>query len=151
MELFKKIYMSFYDSWNLVMDAKYNPLRHIPSLPTQFYITMVLFIGWAVAFGLMAGYYTGIFTSVLVHTGVIFMLFFTASTFNDAERDKKIWWTEWLEEWELQKARRVQQRENLQEVMKLRNRSFKTALMQNVNHEENTKVVNESDSGSSKQ
>ena len=99
----------------------------------------------------MAGYYTGIFTSVLVHTGVIFMLFFTASTFKDAERDKKIWWTEWLEEWELQKARRVQQRENLQEVMKLRNRSFKTALMQNVNHEENTKVVNESDSGSSKQ
>ena len=145
MELFKKIYMSFYDSWNLVMDAKYNPLRHIPSLPTQFYITLVLFIGWAVAFGLMAGYYTGIFTSVLVHTGVIFMLFFTASTFKDAERDKKIWWTDWLEEWEEQKERRKKQREALQEVMKRRNMSFRAALLQNENHKENTDNMNQAD------
>ena len=145
MELFKKIYMSFYDSWNLVMDAKYNPLRHIPSLPTQFYITLVLFIGWAVAFGLMAGYYTGIFTSVLVHTGVIFMLFFTASTFKDAERDKKIWWTDWLEEWEEQKERRKKQREDLQEVMKRRNMSFRAALLQNQNHKKNTDNVNQAD------
>ena len=145
MELFKKIYMSFYDSWNLVMDAKYNPLRHIPSLPTQFYITLVLFIGWAVAFGLTAGYYTRIFTSVLVHTGVIFMLFFTASTFKDAERDKKIWWTDWLEEWEEQKERRKKQREDLQEVMKRRNLSFRAALLQNQNHKENTDNVNQAD------
>ena len=145
MELFKKIYMSFYDSWNLVMDAKYNPLRHIPSLPTQFYITLVLFIGWAVAFGLMAGYYTGIFTSVLVHTGVIFMLFFTASTFKDAERDKKIWWTDWLEEWEEQKERRKKQREALQQVMKRRNTSFRAALLRNENHKENTDNMSQAD------
>lgn len=145
MELFKKIYMSFYDSWNLVMDAKYNPLRHIPSLPTQFYITLVLFIGWAVAFGLMAGYYTGIFTSVLVHTGVIFMLFFTASTFKDAERDKKIWWTDWLEEWEEQKERRKKQREALQQVMKRRNMSFRAALLQNESHKKNTDNLNQAD------
>ena len=145
MELFKKIYMSFYDSWNLVMDAKYNPLRHIPSLPTQFYITLVLFIGWAVAFGLMAGYYTGIFTSVLVHTGVIFMLFFTASTFKDAERDKKIWWTDWLEEWEEQKERRKKQREALQQVMKRRNMSFRAALLQNENHKKNADNMSQAD------
>ena len=93
----------------------------------------------------MAGYYTGIFTSVLVHTGVIFMLFFTASTFKDAERDKKIWWTDWLEEWEEQKERRKKQREDLLEVMKRRNVSFRAALLQNQNHKENTDNVNQAD------
>ena len=75
MPIFKKMYMHFYSIWNLVIDAKYNPLRFIPSLVTQFYVTMVLAIGWAVAFGVALGYYSGIFTNIFAHVGIVFMFF----------------------------------------------------------------------------
>ena len=102
MPILKKMYMHFYDMWNLVIDAKYNPLRFIPSLVTQFYVTMVLAIGWAVAFGAALGYYSGIFTNIFAHVGIVFMVFFTASTFQDAERDGKVWWLELKSEWQSQ-------------------------------------------------
>ena len=100
MNILKTLYMQFYDIWNLVIDAKYNPLRFIPSLVTQFYVTMILATGWAIAFSLSLGYYSGVFTNVVVHVGVVFMIFFTASTFKDAERDGKIWWLEMRQEWQ---------------------------------------------------
>tara|TARA_B110001450_G_scaffold243259_1_gene254372 strand:+ start:423 stop:746 length:324 start_codon:yes stop_codon:yes gene_type:complete len=100
MNILKTLYMQFYDVWNLVIDAKYNPLRFIPSLVTQFYVTMILAIGWAIAFSLSLGYYSGVFTNVVAHVGVVFMIFFTASTFKDAERDGKIWWLEMRQEWQ---------------------------------------------------
>lgn len=99
MKLWQRVYMHFYDAWNLIMDSRFSPLRHIPSLVVQFYVTMILAIGWAVAFGLSMGYFMGIFVNVLVHVGVVFMTFFTASTFYDAERDGKVWWLDMKDDW----------------------------------------------------
>lgn len=126
MNIFKKTYMWFYELWNIIIDAKYNPLRFIPSLVAQFYITMVLAIGWSVAFGLSMGYYSGIFTSVFVHVGVVFMIFFTASTFKDAERDGKVWWLELTVEWE--SFKNAEQREDLALVLERRNQSLERAF-----------------------
>tara|TARA_B110000444_G_scaffold150499_1_gene140822 strand:+ start:657 stop:965 length:309 start_codon:yes stop_codon:yes gene_type:complete len=99
MKLWQKAYMYFYDTWNVVMNPRYNPLKRIPSLVVQFYVTMILAIGWAVAFGLSMGWFLGIFTNVLAHVGIIFMAFFTASTFYDAERDGKVWWIDLKSQW----------------------------------------------------
>ena len=126
MNIFKKFYMWFHDLWNIVIDAKYNPLRFIPSLVTQFYITMVLAVGCSVAFGLAMGYYSGIFTSVFVHVGIIFMIFFTASTFKDAERDNKVWWIDLSNEWEALKNSK--QREKLTLTLERRNQSIQRAF-----------------------
>jgi hypothetical protein len=126
MNIFKKFYMWFHDLWNIVIDAKYNPLRFIPSLVTQFYITMVLAVGWSVAFGLAMGYYSGIFTSVFVHVGIVFMIFFTASTFKDAERDNKVWWIDLSNEWEALKNSK--QREELTLTLERRNQSIERAF-----------------------
>ena len=118
--------MWFHDLWNIVIDAKYNPLRFIPSLVTQFYITMVLAVGWSVAFGLAMGYYSGIFTSVFVHVGIVFMIFFTASTFKDAERDNKVWWIDLSNEWKALKNSK--QREELTLTLERRNQSIHRAF-----------------------
>ena len=47
------------DSWRLVMDAKYNPLRYIPDPSLQTYFTIVLFSMWSAFFALIAAYWGG--------------------------------------------------------------------------------------------
>ena len=42
------------DSWRLVMDARYNPLKYIPDPSLQAYFTIVLFTMWSVYFGFVA-------------------------------------------------------------------------------------------------
>lgn len=45
------------DSWDNVMDARYNPLRFIRDPSLQAYFTLVLFLMWSVYFGVVASYY----------------------------------------------------------------------------------------------
>ena len=95
------------DSWRLVMDAKYNPLKYIPDPSLQTYFMLILFTMWSVYFGFMASYYMGwlgysIVTSIIVHVGVLLPLSFTNAVFLDAERDNAPWLIEW----------RKQQKEN---------------------------------------
>ena len=95
------------DSWRLVMDAKYNPLKYIPDPSLQTYFMLVLFTMWSVYFGFMASYYMGwlgysIVTSIIVHVGILLPLSFTNAVFLDAEGDNAPWLIEW----------RKQQKEN---------------------------------------
>ncbi len=85
-----------YDCWNVVMDARYNPLRFIPDPSLQMYFTMVLFTMWSVYFGFVASFYMGwlgysIPVSLIVHFAVLIPLFFTNAVFKDAERDGAKW------------------------------------------------------------
>jgi ABC-type proline/glycine betaine transport system permease subunit len=41
------------DIWNGVMDARYNPLRHIPDLQVRHMVMQVLAFLWSLVFGLM--------------------------------------------------------------------------------------------------
>ena len=88
------------DSWRLVMDARYNPLKYIPDPSLQTYFMLVLFTMWSVYFGMVASFYMGwlgysIVTSIVVHIGILLPLSFTNAVFLDAERDNAPWLIEW--------------------------------------------------------
>ena len=86
------------------MDARYNPLKHIPDPSLQMYFTLVLFTMWSVYFGFVASYYMGwlgysIPTSIIIHMAVLIPIGFTNAIFMDAERDN----APWLYKWKLNK------------------------------------------------
>lgn len=88
------------DSWRVVMNAKYNPLRFIPDPSLQTYFMLVLFTMWSVYFGFVASYYMGwlgydIIVSIAVHIGVLVPLAFTNAIFLDAERNGSKWVKDW--------------------------------------------------------
>lgn len=92
------------DSWDNVMDARYNPLRFIRDPSLQAYCTLVLFLMWSVYFGVVASYYLGstnfsTVTSIFVHLAVLLPIMVTNAVFRDAERDGE----EWLQIWREQK------------------------------------------------
>ena len=102
-EFYKLFTMWVIDSWRLVMDAKYNPLKYIPDPSLQAYFTIVLFTMWSVYFGFVATYYMGwigydIVTSIIVHAAVIIPAAITNGVFIDAERNGANWVQDWRKE-----------------------------------------------------
>ena len=98
--IFQRFTMWVVDCWRVVMDARFNPLKHIPDPSLQMYFTLVLFTMWSVYFGFVASYYLGwmgysTVTSIIVHIGVLVPLGFTNAIFLDAERDGAKWLTRW--------------------------------------------------------
>ena len=88
------------DSWRVVMDNRFNPLRYIPDPSLQMYFTLVLFTMWSVYFGFVASYYMGwlgydTIISIIVHMGVLIPLGFTNAIFMDAERENAPWLYRW--------------------------------------------------------
>lgn len=113
--LHRRILLFVVDSWRVVMDNRYNPLKWIPDPSLQMYFTLVLFTMWSVYFGFVASYYMGwlgydTITSLIVHFGVIIPLGMTNAVFLDAERENAKWIYNWRTEqatWKLwQKIRR---------------------------------------------
>ena len=101
--LFRRTVMFVVDSWRVVMDTRYNPLRFIPDPSLQTYFMLVLFTIWSVTFGFIATYYIGWYgydtvTSIIVHAAILIPLAFTNAIFLDAERDGHRWVIEWREE-----------------------------------------------------
>ena len=101
--IFKRIILFIVDSWRVVMDVKYNPLKHIPDPCLQTYFMLILFSIWSVAFGLIAIFWLGfinysISTSIIIHLSILIPLIFTNAVFIDAERDGEKWLKEWREE-----------------------------------------------------
>ena len=93
------------DCWRVVMDNRFNPLRHIPDASIQAYFTLVLFTVWSVTFGFIATYYLGWYgydtvTSIIVHLSIVIPLIFTNVVFKEAEENGSKWYTEYRqEEW----------------------------------------------------
>ena len=101
--IFRRTLMFIVDSWRVVMNVKYNPLKYIPDPSLQTYFMLVLFTIWSVTFGLIAIFWLGfikysILTSILVHVAIIIPIAFTNAVFVDAERDGENWLKEWREE-----------------------------------------------------
>ena len=87
----RRLILFVVDSWRVVMDNRYNPLRYIPDPSLQFYFTLVLFTMWSVYFGMVATFYMGWYgyntiTSIIVHFALLIPLGFTNAVFKDAER-----------------------------------------------------------------
>ena len=101
--LFRRAVMFIVDSWRVVMDVRYNPLKYIPDPSLQTYFMLVLFTIWSITFGLIAIFWLGllgysIVTSILVHAAIVIPIAFTNAIFIDAERDGENWLKEWREE-----------------------------------------------------
>ena len=93
------------DCLRVVMDNRFNPLRHIPDASIQAYFTLVLFTMWSITFGFIATYYLGWYgydtlTSIIVHLSIVIPLIFTNVVFKEAEENGSKWYTEYKqEEW----------------------------------------------------
>ena len=101
--IFRRTIMFIVDKWRIIMDVKYNPLRHVPDPSIQTYFMVVLFSVWSITFGLIAIFWLGfigynILTSILVHLAILVPIAFTNAVFIDAERDGENWLKEWGEE-----------------------------------------------------
>lgn len=100
---FRRFTMWIVDSWRVVMDVRYNPLKYVPDPSLQAYFMLVLFVMWSAFFGLIAVFYMGlinysIVTSIFVHMAVLIPIIITNAVFVDAERDGHAWLQEWREE-----------------------------------------------------
>ena len=99
-KLFRKTTLGIVYYWRIIMDNRYNPLRHIGDPSLQLYFTLVLFTVWSVYFGFLGSYYIGwlgydTVTSIIVHIAVILPVGFTNAVFTDAERDGALWLRRW--------------------------------------------------------
>ena len=111
----RRIILFIVDSWRVVMDNRYNPLKYISDPSLQTYFTLVLFTMWSLYFGFVATYWMGwlgynTVTSIFIHAGVIIPVAVTNAVFLDAERENAKWIYNWRTEqatWKLwQKIRR---------------------------------------------
>ena len=101
--VFRRTAMFIVDSWRVIMNVKYNPLKYIPDPSLQTYFMLVLFTIWSLTFGLIAIYWLGFIgysipTSIAVHAAIVIPIAFTNAVFVDAERDGENWLKEWREE-----------------------------------------------------
>ena len=100
MNIVKRLIVFVVDSWNVVMDNRYNPLRHIHDPSLQVYFTLALFIMWSGYFGALAAYYMewlgySVVTSIVIHLAVFIPLMVTRFVFKEAEENGHVWVQEW--------------------------------------------------------
>jgi len=79
-----------YDSWNSVMDADKNPLRHIPDTNTRHMILQVLAWMWCIMFSLYFGSMWVFGMTAIAHMFIISAIVVTVATFSAAN---KLNWT----------------------------------------------------------
>ena len=75
-----------YESWNSVMNAEKNPLRHIPDLQTRHMILQILAWMWATTFALWMGSMYAFGISTIAHLFIIAAIVVTVGTFETAKR-----------------------------------------------------------------
>jgi len=75
-----------YDSWNSVMNAEKNPLRHIPDLQTRHMVLQILAWMWATTFALWMGSIYAFGISTIAHLVIIAAIVVTVGTFETAKR-----------------------------------------------------------------
>ena len=79
-----------YDSWNIVMDHKKNPLSNIPDFSTRHMIMQVLAWMWCIVFAIIVGsMWAGVF-SMMLHTLLLGAVAITVATFETANRKPNV-------------------------------------------------------------
>ena len=69
-----------YDSWNSVMDADKNPLRHIPDTNTRHMILQVLAWMWCIVFSLYVGSFWVMGVSMIGHALLLSLIHISEPT-----------------------------------------------------------------------
>ena len=90
MDILKRLLFWVIDCWRVVMDNRYNPLRHIHDPSIQSYFTMALFIMWSCYFGIVAIVWLDwqnydIVTSIIIHIAVLVPIMITNYVFKEAK------------------------------------------------------------------
>tara|TARA_S200002703_G_scaffold138979_1_gene129458 strand:+ start:652 stop:936 length:285 start_codon:yes stop_codon:yes gene_type:complete len=73
-------------TYNLIMDSRYNPLRHIPDLNTRHMVMQVLAWMWCIIFSMYLGSVLAFGISAVIHALLIAGVFITVGVFETAKR-----------------------------------------------------------------
>ena len=76
-----------YDSWNGVMNADKNPLRHIPDTNTRHMVLQVLAWMWCIVFSFYVGSFWVFGISAVAHVFLLAAIVITVATFETAKRN----------------------------------------------------------------
>ena len=74
------------NTWNMIMDWRYNPLSHIPDNNTRHMVMQVLAWMWCIIFAMSVGSVTVFGISAIAHALLIAGVFITAGVFETAKR-----------------------------------------------------------------
>ena len=75
-----------FNSWNLIMDDRRNPLSNIPDMQTRHVVMQLLAWMWCIIFSLSVGSITVFSISAIAHSLLIGGLILTVATFETAKR-----------------------------------------------------------------
>ncbi len=76
-----------FNSWNSIMDAEVNPLRHIPDLQVRHLVLQVLAWMWCITFAMMVGSWTVFGISAVAHVLLLAAIAVTVGTFETARKN----------------------------------------------------------------
>ena len=75
-----------YDSWNGIMNAGINPLKHIPDTNTRHMVLQVLAWMWCIIFSMWMGSILVFGVSATIHAILLAGIFITVGVFETAKR-----------------------------------------------------------------
>ena len=75
-----------YDTWNSIMDANWNPLRHIKDMQVRHLVIQLLAWMWCIIFSMWVGSVVAFGISAIAHALLIAGIFITAGVFETAKR-----------------------------------------------------------------
>ena len=78
-----------YDSWNGVMDANINPLKHIPDTNTRHMVLQVLAWMWCIVFSMYMGSIFVLGVTMIAHVIFLAAIVVTVATFETAKNSPK--------------------------------------------------------------
>ena len=78
-----------YDSWNGVMNADINPLRHIPDTNTRHMVLQVLAWMWCIVFSMYMGSIFVMGVTMIAHVLFLAAIVITVATFETAKNNPK--------------------------------------------------------------
>ena len=76
-----------YDSWNGVMDADINPLKHIPDINTRHMVLQVLAWMWCIVFSMYIGSIFVMGVTMIAHVIFLEAIVITVATFETAKNN----------------------------------------------------------------
>tara|TARA_Y100000114_G_scaffold94014_1_gene87384 strand:- start:555 stop:866 length:312 start_codon:yes stop_codon:yes gene_type:complete len=76
-----------YDSWNGVMNANVNPLRHIPDLQVRHLVLQILAWMWCIVFSMYVGSWFVMGISMIAHALFLAAIVVTVATFETAKKN----------------------------------------------------------------
>ena len=79
-----------YDSWNGVMDADINPLKHIPDINVRHMVLQVLAWMWCIVFSMYVGSIFVMGVTMIAHVVFLAAIVITVATFEAAKNNSSI-------------------------------------------------------------